>query len=1699
MKNVNKYKKKTIFNRILAILPFTLCAAGYSYADSVTDAIPEKACTFFIDDVIDWDRLRSDITTHSSFDCPVIAVKISGTLHFSDVSSMPKQSAFPTIDVQIDLQKRDLYIYGDPNSSKNVIEGVVLKGRESSLFTNLGNILYVDGVDIENSFILPQAGRKLPRNVGFFADTVKNAYFKNVNLKNVGMRGLLDSTNSLSTFNDVGFLVGVVERTAEVTHVSVDGLQIFDMYVSNMGSLFGRAKWSVSADDCQLSNIALTGSLMPGNSKDVISMSAFGGLVGSQDISAGLFTVNNTSIDADISLVGQGFEKFAYAAGVAGYVMANVADIERVSVSGNINVQNSSTSAMTKASTIRAAGIFAYWNSRNLNSRLNFEKIQSSVDFSVDLSNYEQTVITKPSSVSAVINQSAVGGLVGYVAFSDKNQINVIESEFSGSINYQSGDLGYPGLGGIIGVYKNTSADESPLTFSDVKVNGDGAIQYDGTGYASVGNLMGVAVNASIRASESVFEKDIHVTLSGDEGDIDGASVGGVIGTAIQAPVKFIDVSVKSDLFVDDNMKNADMSADRLDLSIGGAVGYAEESSLKLDVDYLGTISVTRDNSGSTKEKASKQYVGGLVGKIYGTNDAESAPEVVILNSSAVGKNGTLISTVFKGNKNYSSFMTGGLIGGSVLRTKSIRIEKTFVTGDITAQDMKHDGISYMSGMLGFILVNGNVDIMNSYYHGAMVTSVDPGWPDEVELSVNYYPVASFGMIDDLTLSNVYVCETNSMASSGSLYSAGAYTKVNLENALAFSNENYVTNKMAMNSPAFAYSLNENLEEPLWFYDMNSNGGLPQLSLAASDPKPTQKVTLAGFDVSGDEASDVVIYTNSDGKWELKGDGRRFNDNDLDVAIYDPTTKKLVFWKQQGGDLEWKGLSEMGSVLADGMVFEKQIVDVPKVSFGVDTTVESGNRIWFWDNSEYSMVDDEKLPDAVFEIVFNGVSTIYKGAYWTVPGKNVVFTSSAQLIDYVSHNLPEDGNLKLEFAFDAISALMFKKTNNASLTLEEENLWKSLESQRFETTVVFSNTSGVLARYTSAGHERIGAVTIKGGNSALLPKVDKFAIIDVLDGDSSSFSFVISKTGGEVLRSEYLYGEDLDLSTLLSDGDQLMIYRMGRIYHVPTGPDSVIVVDSTGKPSIVTVDSTGTSVIVPIEPPEDIVPDLPPVVDHSDECADSVSISDASVIKSGTAALFSFKMDAPKFCDSLLNPHVIVSGADGIVKDSAFAFSRKTREFMIYPLDPGEYTFKIKASSKKSKSVKQEFSADIEIRGRVWNMVAYGSWPKNVLKNAKPTIYSWNESNAIGDYWQYEALPKNAKAVETVGYWVRTESNVEFSLDLPLKKAESDSLSWTVEKSFSGWNMLANPYSWNLYVGSVDGFKSPEDETSPIWHWNNITARYDIIDTLLANEAFWIQVDRKSTISISSKPVFPAVKANSAAKKSSLLKSATKDSWSMMLVAATEDGVADSWNVLGVGSKNIAIAEPPAGMESAVGVSFVDEDNAMLAKRILAKASSEEYTWKVQLNASKSGKVNLALEGLDEVRAMGYEVSLVMDGKTYEWNDNSSMDVNVSGSKTAELKVVPAGKKIAAAKGIGNVHYDVVAGGIAVQFDVSAGMAGQKASVRLLDVNGNVVSTVYGNARSGTNDFRLAAPARSGVYVLQVRVGRESRVARLSL
>ena len=1703
MKKTNKDKSMKKFKCVLGMATLAMTMVGNAIAaEPVMPAVPNDVRIISVTKADEWEGIQDKINQLTASDKNV-AIEVSGDVEFSDKIGMPWSGAPASLNKSIDMGKRNVYIIGDKTSSSNSLSGIYLKGAGVSLFKNVDTV-YIENVDFKNCYLLAESDAS-HKSAAFLADNPKGVYLNKVTLENVGVKGVPDTDGNQPKFSTVGFLAdssscnGTGCDAFIFQDVSVDGLAIDSLLSIRTGGFIAYVSGSGSMLSSNFKGVSVGFST---NSSSWSSSTAYlGGVVAEMSSVSSLY-IKNSSIELaplKFESVDFGSSTFVYLGGFAGEIQTGTVVLEKSTFSGNIDVVNSLDTVRDDSPMgLRAGGVFGYWMPKGGSTsvfNLQMDACSSTVDISVNLESPHTNSTTATDELNFAYN-SAIGGFFGSMAPGVSNVSgSIVGSSYSGLIDYKSKDESFPGIGGFIGMW-----GDGPITFDDNVVSGSD-ITYQGS-YAAIGALVGVVKETLVDVSVNNLkvEKGIKASLSAKE----GASIGGVFGIAAKTSVQLANVSIKGDISVKDIENFDPVLSHTNDLSMGGAIGYigvvGAKNSLEMNnVSYEGSLTALRSYIDDNKA----QYVGGLVGKLQNT-------DISIEKARVAGKNDTLMSVKFAGatgSKKFEPVQMGGLIGAYPFNPAkkfwpSLTISETSVSGEIVATDMANSDTSYFSGLAGHYVFADSVKISDSYYKGGISLGEKPS------------PHYASGLItlsvpaNDFSVKSSYAYDSQAEAGKAVV----GQNKLTMTNTYMFStlNESLEEKKVENTSPAFAYILNEGEENPHWAYDANENDGLPQLVFGLGENVvPTKRVVLRGFNESGSSPADVEIYTDANGKWELKGDGRRFDDDELNVATYDSTAKKFVLWKQKGGDLEWKGLVETGSSLADGMEFEKQLVDLPKVVFDVDTTLNSGNRVLFWNNSAYSMVDDANMPEAVFEIVFNGVMSIYKGAYWKVSGKQVLFTSSADLVDYVVHNPIADGSLKLEFAFDTISALMFKKSQNASFTSEESAIWTSLESQKFETTLVFSNTSGVLARYTSAGHERVEAVRLNAGNSALLPKLEKFTIIDNLEGDSSLYSFVISKTGGEVLRPEYLYGEELDLSKLLSDGEQLIIYRTGRTYHAPTGPDSMVVVDSTGKPSIVVVDSTGKQVVVPLDSSGNVItptdpsnpdPDKPvPVVDRSGECADSVTISDARVAKSGTAALFTFKLDAPSFCDSFLEPHVIVSGVDGTL-DSAFTFNRKVREFVFYPLNPGDYSFKVKASSKKSKTIKESISADVELRGRVWNMVAYGSWPKNALKNAKPTIYTWNEANPIGDYWQYEAFPKNGEANELVGYWVRTESNVKFSLDLPLKKAESDTLSWTVEKKFTGWNMLANPYSWNIYVGSVKGFKSPENGTSPVWRWNSVTAKYDIVDTLLANEAFWINTDSKRTFRVSSKPVFPAPKDTVVSvEKNPLFRNVSKNSWSMVLVASTADGASDSWNVLGVGSKDIAIAEPPAGMESGVSVAFVDDGATLLAKRILARASGDEYSWKVNLKSAKGGEIALSLEGLDEVRAMGYEAVLVMDGKTYAWGENSTVTVNASGSKTAELKVVPANTRIAKSNGIEGVKFSVAAGEVAVQFDVSAGMAGQNVSVRLVDMNGKAVSLVRGKAQAGSNGFRLGAPARSGVYVLQLRVGSTSRSVRLAI
>ena len=1655
MKNFNKDNSMKKFKCVLGMAALVLAGNAFAELPSLPK-VPNGVPVIDIASRDSWDSLSIYISGRTSND---LILKVTRDIAFSNTSAMPASNADANVFNVVNASGKNIYIVGE----NHTLSGFVLDSDAPSLFRNVNN-LYIENLNFKNCFVLAKSVSEDDRGkAAFIADSTKaNFYLNDVTFENVGLKGGAHADGGVQPFSDVAFLVASA-KDAVISEVFIDGLTIDSISADIVGGLIGRVN-NFRMENSLLYNVSVK-NMGPEVGIRQTSSLWTGGVVGVISTSSE-FKMQRSMIRLNsLEFTASGYKGAAYVGGVVAQSGNNRIEMDTDSISGNISVVNKEpvSSGLTSASAdFMVGGVFGYWGSSKTDTKtLDMNYCVSEVNISVN--SEQKRHYTTSFDELDTYRSTSIGGFFGSISL-QKNIAVMNGSVFSGGIDYKARDDAHVAIGGFAGTYNGGS-----ITLSDDVVKGS-SIKYDGA-YASIGGLLGFVSEADeVNVKRLVMEKDIQATLS----PVKGAAIGGAVGVLSSVPLKIEKASIKGDITTNDDKNYDPELTQSVDLSVGGVVGYAGSSTKTKEVDgklqylpnvsvdfknvdYNGRFSITRAYKGDDKY----QYVGGFVGK---SQDSE----ISIEKSSVVGVNDTLMVTEFTGTDQYSPIKEGGFIGGSAKKFSVcpfvVEIKESFVVGAIVSTGMHNFDTSYVSGFVGHYVDAEKVNISDSYYRGALVIGETSPTPVVVSGAVSVSEVA-----EKVSVNNSYVYDSQAAADS-LVYIPDA--EPNLTSAYLFSSLNAMENSTVdPSSPAFAYLLNDGEETPHWGYDANENEGLPQLGyIKGSLFKATKKVTLLDFEKDGASPADIEIYTDSDGEWELSASGKRFSEN-LDAGSYDSKKKKIVFWKEKDGDVVWAGLKKTAEDLADGMVFEKTYADVPKVKFDFEfSDLSSPEGILFWDDSAYSVVDNDSLPWAVFALLDNnGKKSIYKGRFWKVAGTSQQVSSSADVINYVAQEMLS--KVTLEFDMASLSSLV--KTNP-----------DALKDYIFQTNLGVINVSGSLkVHYSSMGYEDEVSFMPQ---FVLLPKVEKLSVVDLLNSsDTSTIAFGVSDSKGNVLYDEVLFNETFDLSSVLSNDDMLTITAKGR----------------SKKPEKDTLenkdDPSGSD-----DPSEPFYPDDPSDVDPYSPiaiCADSVQIVEANVLKSGTAALFTFKLDAPAYCDTLLRPKVTVSGPDGKLLNTSLAFARKAYKFEFYPLNPGAYTFNVKASYKKSKTIKEEFSADVELRGRAWYMVSLGSWPKNALKGAKPTIYSWNESNPIGDYWQYEAFPKNAKADEKTGYWVRTESALSFSLDLPLKEAESETISFTVDNEYSGWNLLANPYSWNLYVGSAKGFKSPENADSPFWRWNSVEAKYSLTDTLFANEAFWVNTSKKRTLTISTKPVFPKAEVAAAEKKSPLLKAASKDSWSMVLVASTEDGATDYWNVFGVGSRDIALAEPPAGMEDVVGVAFVNDDNSLLAKRILARASGDDYSWKVLLKASKNEKVNLTLEGLDDVRAMGYNVALVMDGKTYEWSDNTVSVDGSNRSRTAELKVTRASVGAELAKAIRNVNFSTCANGIAVNFGVAAGLSGQDAVVRLLDVNGNVVSVARGKAQAGTNELRLESATRNGVYILQLRVGHETRSVRISL
>ncbi len=497
----------------------------------------------------------------------------------------------------------------------------------------------------------------------------------------------------------------------------------------------------------------------------------------------------------------------------------------------------------------------------------------------------------------------------------------------------------------------------------------------------------------------------------------------------------------------------------------------------------------------------------------------------------------------------------------------------------------------------------------------------------------------------------------------------------------------------------------------------------------------------------------------------------------------------------------------------------------------------------------------------------------------------------------------------------------------------------------------------------------------------------------------------------------------------------------------------------------------------------------------------SYSIADVNIQASGSAIRLSFRTEGTEYFDYLPLSVTLFNG-DSVIAEKHFENVHGDDIYAeIYRnLRPGTYHAVISLGDLEEET--EEWTIEESL-----NIVKAGSWGMRSLANVSDdfkipesdegAIYYWDETNAIGDFMQYKKVRDVKDLKPTVGYWYVSSEESD------LKRTPSDTtekeLSWNLKNKFSGWNLVANPYSWNLSLGETGDIDDPEDDRDVYMRWNPETLSYDTASTIGAYEGMWIHTESDHEMVLNTEPVFEESieKDTNAGKKQRALNktSVSKSSWSLRLILAGEKGLTDALNVVGIGSKNIEVMDPPAAMEGGVNLS-IENGNRSLAKSI--KNSLDEASWNLNLSAASLQKGKLSFEGLEKLSSAGLYAALVMDGKVVPLTAGEDIPVNLSTvTKTAVLKV-SASPVIQLALGVSGLRFKPAGSQLMVNFDLGE-VAASKVEIRLVDTRGNVVSSASDDASAGSHSVALEKPAATGVYILRVNAGKNGTQMKIRL
>lgn len=502
-------------------------------------------------------------------------------------------------------------------------------------------------------------------------------------------------------------------------------------------------------------------------------------------------------------------------------------------------------------------------------------------------------------------------------------------------------------------------------------------------------------------------------------------------------------------------------------------------------------------------------------------------------------------------------------------------------------------------------------------------------------------------------------------------------------------------------------------------------------------------------------------------------------------------------------------------------------------------------------------------------------------------------------------------------------------------------------------------------------------------------------------------------------------------------------------------------------------------------------------------------------VQKGGALSYSGSLGQVETKDSFTQLTLMIQNKEETFKDSAsFSICNKNDIGKIYSFEKinlplGNLKFKAllkTANTIVSKEYNFFVDSSLQFKPSSWQMISLSNVSPAYKKSRDEIFFGWNDSTALGDFWQYEEFYFREKPNPFHGYWYQSLSETSIPLEVDYSSSVTSEtvcdiwsykcmgiassltpetkVSWDLISGETGWNLIANPFHWPISLNL-----SQDNDSNAFWKWNDSLGAYDRIYHLEANSAAWVQVSKNKTWETTAAPSFNSTET--AAPKRRLAKTeVTPKNWRIQLKLKNALGKEDAYNFIGVGAKASSLKEPPQGMGSFVNLSILKEKDK-LAEQILSSNNSI-WSFDILLSSTNGDKASLEMEGVQALLEMGYRVVLNKDGEIFEVKENTPIILSTKqdGSK-ATITVMPT-EQFSLAQKIDNLSYYKQGSAWKIQFNAGIALDRSKAVLSLHNIKGKKLSNATANVNLGLNEFVINGADFSGIVIANITIYSEN-------